>query len=83
VNKRIEKALPRLVHFTASSINETIWNVMGIYRDKTVHWIGMRTVYEKSSTNTNPHLEHGRFVIHFVLIELFLKTRPITGNMRY
>jgi hypothetical protein len=60
-NQRIIKALPRLVHFTASSPNESIWNVMGIYRDKTVHLIGMRIANEKFAIPTRQKFEIGRF----------------------
>lgn len=52
-NQRIQKALPRLVYFTASSSNESIWNVMGIYRDKTVHYKYYDVLYQMGYLDWN------------------------------
>jgi hypothetical protein len=52
-NERIGKALPRLLHMTSSSVNESIWNVMGIYRDKTVHYKYYDTLYEMGYLDWN------------------------------
>jgi hypothetical protein len=52
-NPHIAKALPRLVHFTSSYPNESVFNVMSIYRDKTVHYKHYDVLYEMGYLDWN------------------------------
>ena len=52
-NECIQKALLRLVFFTTSLSNESIWNVMGIYRDKTIHYKHYNVLYEMGYLDWN------------------------------
>lgn len=52
-NTRIQKAFPRLVYFTCSYPNESIWNVMGLYRDKTIHYKYYDTLYQMGYLDWN------------------------------
>ena len=42
---------------TSSSVNESIWNVMGIYRDKTVHYKYYDTLYQMGYLDWNENRE--------------------------
>jgi hypothetical protein len=52
-NERIQKALPKLVTFIESFSNESIWNVMGQYRDKTVHYTDYEVLYQMGFLDWN------------------------------
>ena len=52
-NPRIQKDLPRLVYFTSSFLNESFWNVVGIYRDKTIHYKFYNVLYEMGYLDWN------------------------------
>ena len=63
-NSRIEKELPRLVYFTASSPNESIWNVMGIYRDKNLHYKYYDVFYKMGYLDWNENRQRKVRYIH-------------------
>src|SRR6185312_15893052 len=52
-DSRFQKVFPRLVHFTCSFPNESIFNVMSIYRDKTIHYKHYDLLYEMGYLDWN------------------------------
>jgi hypothetical protein len=82
-NQRIIKALPRLVHFTASSPNESIWNVMGIYRDKTVHYKYYDVLYKMGYLDWNENrLRKVGYKHKTIVRDWKIRHNKRIGNMR-
>lgn len=52
-NPRLINAFPRLVYFTSSYPNESVWNLMGIYRDKTIHYKYYDVLYQMGYLDWN------------------------------
>ena len=49
----IQKALSQFDYFTSSFSNESVWNVVGIYHNKTIHYKFYDVLYEMGYLDWN------------------------------
>jgi hypothetical protein len=52
-NNRLARQFPQLVNFTCSFPNESVFNVMSLYRDKTIHYKHYDVLYEMGYLDWN------------------------------